>query len=1351
MRLQSEVQRAQHLFCVSAQQRHLLLGELSRKKPRARGDGELPEGGTKGIFRNICISKACSLLVYLYKDMVILLAFLLQVISVFHRAQANAVIGQQEQQQHDRRKSSAASALLRRAVEVLPQRQVALVPDGPLQGITSLPYSIASRIEPLPQLPRAPAGDHSNHEAVLEALLCQHFDIVFRIATCKESGNHHSKGGRKSNVSSSNSSSHKAAPATAEATHGSSDSSHPYRSTAGGKGHSRPRRRVAVPPASVMQPPQPPPQPPPPPSVSVRGSSGRRGAASMSHHFGSTALCLWSYRLVTSAANTTHHDEGTEGDDRSGGGGGAGSRRRILGQLLGVLGPDGLVSGTGGLAATHQVVQRQQQQQQQREREEMQPELEAKQTQLQGALDGWNGWRRRKLQHLLRTNRSEAAEAAEMEKGSNRGSGDGNAGTVVLTEEDLSPYNSVWPMEALAYRAHLTALRLCSELLLPPPPPVQQQQHAHDLAVAREMAAAETEPRLLLPPPAARGGSAGACAVITDHVGWVAAADIGALERALRREGVSSAAAVVAAAAATSASPPPMKSGPSRPQRPIFAGRDMVEINATLSALVDSFDGRSGTLTATSIVSASVDVTAAAAETETAVPMRRESLLGVVPWGNKYLNAVKSSVDGGGGGGDAMACTGVYVSREEWLSDLADGLTELRRRRVPTAAKTAGDVDSEAKDTTDAVVLSVRDDDASDGDGGGSGGPGGGVLGIGWDVLALPSACAGWTVSGHVDANANADAGADASSCADTVAAVDGNLHNGGGDGGGTHHNDNQNGMSNIGTSSRSSSVSTGRSEIPRRRRRGRLVPPPRPSSGVAGCILAFSAEAAAALGLLAARTYPYNATDAVVDITSHGANLGVAAPSLPIVPGDLSGTPASGASNCTAVASAAASGPVTAASAVAASQPGNASCISPQPPPRHSYTLLPVINTPLFAKLSLLARQGVLSLAISSPPPPRSPATPQRPEADGSDTASATAAAAPPPPPRQRRRFLLYTCAGDQGIWRMWANPNRNYDLLVAYYGVLDLDDPRVRGGPTGGVGVTDTRVGTRCTDSTGSKVCGGIPGASSRLATDPWVAGASGGRPDYVYRAHGSKHQNLYKLHSLHPGLLASYDAVAVWDDDLEATAAHVSGMFERFSELSGPPGHTDGIWLAQPSLRYGSKVDHALLVNQPMLRLSYTSFVENNACVFRSDKLREVLESPLYSGELMGWGVDYAYLAVLGPRLRNRFAVLHDFEVLNPPSEAKAEGREILKLASQEDRIRQWESYKAKFGIEVEPEVVYECIPALPDLPPWQYPTYCPEYQPQPPLPVRPGVNRQASKQVSITVQRSGVRIGDGRSGR
>jgi hypothetical protein len=131
----------------------------------------------------------------------------------------------------------------------------------------------------------------------------------------------------------------------------------------------------------------------------------------------------------------------------------------------------------------------------------------------------------------------------------------------------------------------------------------------------------------------------------------------------------------------------------------------------------------------------------------------------------------------------------------------------------------------------------------------------------------------------------------------------------------------------------------------------------------------------------------------------------------------------------------------------------------------------------------------------------------------------------------------------------------------------------------------------------------------------------------------------------------------------------------MFRRFEELAGAgaggPGAPprDGLWLAQPSLAYGSKVtprragdsparlfrmaahfdssqrrilrprrithahrfmqfprllcilrvqiDHVLLANQPALKLAYTSFVENNACVFRY-----VREPPRAAHLAEGW---------------------------------------------------------------------------------------------------------------------------------
>ncbi len=71
----------------------------------------------------------------------------------------------------------------------------------------------------------------------------------------------------------------------------------------------------------------------------------------------------------------------------------------------------------------------------------------------------------------------------------------------------------------------------------------------------------------------------------------------------------------------------------------------------------------------------------------------------------------------------------------------------------------------------------------------------------------------------------------------------------------------------------------------------------------------------------------------------------------------------------------------------------------------------------------------------------------------------------------------------------------------------------------------------------------------------------------------------------------------------------------------------------------------------------------------------------------------------------------------QVLNPPNSAKSEGREILKLASQEYRHAQWVSYAARYGITAAPEVSYRCVARDAGMAPYRYPDYCPEWAPAP----------------------------------
>ncbi|KAG2422350.1 hypothetical protein HXX76_016110 [Chlamydomonas incerta] len=397
--------------------------------------------------------------------------------------------------------------------------------------------------------------------------------------------------------------------------------------------------------------------------------------------------------------------------------------------------------------------------------------------------------------------------------------------------------------------------------------------------------------------------------------------------------------------------------------------------------------------------------------------------------------------------------------------------------------------------------------------------------------------------------------------------------------------------------------------------------------------------------------------------------------------------------------------------------------------------SLLPMVTVPFYARLAQMARQGAVRLSVAVAPPLPPPLPPLHPPPHQQEEPQRQQS--PPQRPR-RRRFLLFTSAGDQGAWRMWAaaTANRSYDLLVAYYGSqMEVRQGRLynRHARVSSISSSNNSSAVEAlSGSSSSDSPGGGPDAAAATASSDAAIGAG---PDFVYRSRGSKHQAVARLHALFPGLLQRYEAVAVWDDDLAAPPEHIDDIFGYFADhLAGPRGSQGDVWVAQPSLRLGSKVDHVLAAHQPHLDTAHTSFVENNACVFRSDALAALLDSGRYSGELLGWGVDYAYLAALQGAVaaeqagaaaaaagERRFAVMHRFQVLNPPAEAKPEGvREILKLASQEARQAQWREYAARYGITPRPEVAYACVLSAEGaaalargLPAAQvYPGYCPE---------------------------------------
>ncbi|PNW73035.1 hypothetical protein CHLRE_14g616301v5 [Chlamydomonas reinhardtii] len=824
--------------------------------------------------------------------------------------------------------------------------------------------------------------------------------------------------------------------------------------------------------------------------------------------------------------------------------------------------------------------------------------------------------------------------------------------------QDLSPLHALWPLEAVAFRAHVTALQLCAAAATAaatagaPAPggdsgvPSSSNNNsnstpAHGISSSTSSTSSSS------------GGAVRLCAVVTDEAGWVAAREetLGGLEAALGHEGASAPAAITSAWQPSSATADGGGGGSSSSAGNVGPPRLRLERHAPAPAFHTltwpQHGGKAGE-----------------GANGSSPPIRHHH----VPHGHWQQQRLQT-----------------YASTAAWLEATARGLQELLPRTLHPAGSGARDGSSSRS------------------------------------FWALPSGCAGWRVR---------------------AAAGNGS-------------------SSSVGSSSRRSSSARSSGGA---------------SSRMAGCVLLFTPQAAAGLLRLAG----------LDDSGGGGSGSGGGG-------SKQQGTPAPSTTQSPLQPPA----PPPPPERVPRVQPPPVPQLSALGPAARS--LLPAVTTPFYARLAQMARQGAVRLSVAAAPPPPAqtylhphsvpPSAPLRRLQPQPQPQPHHQQSQGPPLRLARRRFLLFTSAGDQGAWRMWAaapTANRSYDLLVAYYGSqMEVRHGRLHSGRHGnsgsssGSGRTGGGGAAANTSDSSSGGRGGKPVFGSSSSSEGGSSSSAG--PDFVYRSRGSKHQAVARLHALLPGLLQRYEAVAVWDDDLAASPGHIDAMFHHFADqLAGPRGSQGGVWVAQPSLRPGSKVDHVLAAHQPHLDLAYTSFVENNACVFRSDVLSALLDCGRYSGELLGWGVDYAYLHALGGgpgggggggggvqeggkgggeevrgeggggggevrggeegggggqrqvaggtaavAVERRFAIMHRFQVLNPPAEAKPEGvREILKLASQEARQAQWRDYAARYGITPRPEVAHACVLSAEGaaalargVPAAQvYPGYCPEAEAQ-----------------------------------
>ncbi len=185
---------------------------------------------------------------------------------------------------------------------------------------------------------------------------------------------------------------------------------------------------------------------------------------------------------------------------------------------------------------------------------------------------------------------------------------------------------------------------------------------------------------------------------------------------------------------------------------------------------------------------------------------------------------------------------------------------------------------------------------------------------------------------------------------------------------------------------------------------------------------------------------------------------------------------------------------------------------------------------------------------------------------------------AGPPPHPRRvpavTPRRLVIVRAGEGSLHPRWTTDRatRRWDLVVSYFG----SDP-----------------------------------ARFRDEGDPRIDDAG---------------QKWHGLHALltRTDFWRSYDHIWLPDDDLAADQGAIDRLFDTM--------HACELVLAQPALSWGSFHSHAITVRHPSFTVRLTNFVEIMAPCFSRDALERCL--PTFTESLSGWGLDFAWPALLDP---------------------------------------------------------------------------------------------------------------------
>ena len=196
------------------------------------------------------------------------------------------------------------------------------------------------------------------------------------------------------------------------------------------------------------------------------------------------------------------------------------------------------------------------------------------------------------------------------------------------------------------------------------------------------------------------------------------------------------------------------------------------------------------------------------------------------------------------------------------------------------------------------------------------------------------------------------------------------------------------------------------------------------------------------------------------------------------------------------------------------------------------------------------------------------------------------------------------------------------------------------------------------------------------------------------FIKKSKGSKFQNFNLIWKDFHSELNKYERFFILDDDI---------IFDSYKDINKMFNFArdESTWICGPTFKPLGKISHVLTQTDKSASFRYVNFVEVNTPLFSNFAINKFMKH--YDKSLIGWGLDFYYIQILGHAAKNRYALFDEVSVINPLSEKalnlcnynnidyfskeledfleepiEISGRELMKIEGAADRSVTWKNF-------------------------------------------------------------------------